>query len=70
MKKYFKIIIIKWISSKDILYSTENSTQCYVAAWMREVWWGRRKCTWICMAESLYCPPETITTLLIDYNVK
>ena len=23
--------------------------------------------TYICMAESLCCPPETITTLLIDY---
>ena len=24
--------------------------------------------TCICMAESLCCPPETITSLLIDYN--
>ena len=26
--------IIKWITNKDLLSSTENSTQCYVAAWM------------------------------------
>ena len=24
----------KWITSKDLLYSTWNSAQCYVAAWM------------------------------------
>ena len=29
--------------------------------------WGRMD-TCICMAESLYCPPETITTLLIGYT--
>ena len=25
--------------------------------------------TWICMAESLCCPPETITTVLIGYTL-
>ena len=25
---------LKWIINKDLLYSTWNSTQCYVAAWM------------------------------------
>ena len=29
--------------------------------------WGRID-TCICMAESLCCPPETITTLLISYT--
>ena len=24
----------KWITNKDLLSSTENSAQCYVAAWM------------------------------------
>jgi len=28
--------------------------------------WGRMN-TCMCMAESFYCPPETITTLLIGY---
>ena len=31
----------------------------------REVW-GRMD-TWICMAESLHCSPETPTMLLISY---
>ena len=26
--------ILKWITNKDLLYSTENSAQCYVPAWM------------------------------------
>ena len=25
---------LKWIANKDLLYSTRNSAQCYVAAWM------------------------------------
>ena len=53
---------------KDLLYSTWNSAQCYVPAWMEvRVVWGRMD-TCMCMAESLCCPPETITTLLIVYT--
>ena len=25
---------LKWITNKDLLHSTGNSAQCYVAAWM------------------------------------
>ena len=25
----------KWVTNKDLLYSTWNSAQCYVAGWMR-----------------------------------
>ena len=25
---------MEWITNKDLLYSTGNSAQCYVAAWM------------------------------------
>ena len=25
---------IKWITSKDLLYNTENSAQCYVTGWI------------------------------------
>ena len=27
-------IYLKWITNKDLLYNTWNSTQCYVAMWM------------------------------------
>ena len=28
------LLYLKWITNKDLLYSTENSAQCYEAAWM------------------------------------
>ena len=31
---YAPTAVFKWITDKDLLYSTRNSTQCYVAAWM------------------------------------
>ena len=29
-----KLWCIKWITNKDLLYSTWSSAQCYVASWM------------------------------------
>ena len=52
------------VHNKDLLYSTENSAQCHVTAWMGEKS-GENGHMYICMAESLHCPPETITALLI-----
>ena len=28
------VLYLKWITNKDLLYSTGSSAQCYVAAWM------------------------------------
>ena len=28
------LLCLKWITSKDLLHSTGNSAQCYVAAWI------------------------------------
>ena len=30
----YTLLYLKWITSKDLLYSTENSTKCHVTAWM------------------------------------
>ena len=30
----YTLLYIKWITNKDLSYSTENSAQCYMAAWM------------------------------------
>jgi len=27
-------LYLKWITNRDLTYSTGNSAQCYVAAWM------------------------------------
>ena len=35
LKNYmYTLLYLKWITNRDLLNSTENSTQCYVAAWM------------------------------------
>ena len=28
------LLYLRWITNKDLLYSTGNSAQCYMAAWM------------------------------------
>ena len=33
----YTLLYLKWIINKDLLYSTWNSAQCYVAAWMVRV---------------------------------
>ena len=30
----YTLLYLKWITNKDLLYSTGNSASCYVAAWM------------------------------------
>ena len=59
------MLYLKGITNKDVQNSTGNSAQCHVAAWMGGEFWG--EWIWICMAESLCCPPEIIT-LLIGYT--
>ena len=62
----YTLLYLKQIN-KDLLQSTGNSAQCYVAASLD----GRGAlgrvdiCIW--MAASLHCPPEIITTLKISY---
>ena len=29
----YTLLYLKWITNKDLLYSTWNSAQCYVVAW-------------------------------------
>ena len=30
----YSLLCLKWITNKDLLHSTENTAQCYVAEWM------------------------------------
>ena len=30
----YTLLYFKWITNKDLLYSTGNASQCYVATWM------------------------------------
>ena len=62
------LLCLKWITSKDPLYSTGNSALCYVAAWMGGEFGGEWIHVYIWLSESLHCLPETITILLISYT--
>ena len=39
----YTLLYLKWITNQDLLYSTGNSAQCYVAAWMGEEFGGEWK---------------------------
>ena len=58
----YTLLYLKWITHKDLLYSTGNCGQCYVAAWVGREFGGE----WIHVYEwlRLLCSSETITTLL------
>ena len=36
----YTLLYLKWITSKVLLYSTGNSAQYYIAAWMGGEFWG------------------------------
>ena len=63
----YTLLYLKWLTNKVPLYSTGNSAQRHMAAWMGGKFEGRMD-TCICMAESLCCLPETITTVLTGYT--
>ena len=70
-KVMYTILYLKWITNKNLLYSTQNSVQRYAPAWMAVLCASkvsRRMNICICMAESLHCSPVTMTTLLIGYT--
>ena len=56
----YTLLYLRRITNKVLPYSRGSSAQCHVVAWMG----GENGHMYICMAESLRCSPETITTLL------
>ena len=61
------LLYLKWISNKDLLYSTGGCSRFCGSLDERGVW---RMDTCVCMGGCLCCSPEPITTLLIDYVVE
>ena len=45
----YTVLYLKWITNKDLLYSTENSAQCYVATWVGGEFGGEwiHICVWL-----------------------
>ena len=52
----YVLLYLKWITNKDLLYSTGNSAQMVCGSLDGKGVWGRMD-TRICMAESLNCSP-------------
>ena len=68
----YTLLCLKWITSKELLHSTGNSAQCYVAAWMGGEFGGRMD-TCVYMAQSLHCSPEITQRCQLDmprYKIK
>ena len=63
----YTLLYLKWITNKDLLFSSRELCSMSCGNLDRKGTWGRMD-TCICMAESLCCLPETITTLLISYT--
>ena len=64
---YYPLLYFRWITSKD-LPTVERKKLCRMLCGSLDetgVWERMDAC--ICMAESLCCPPETITALFIGY---
>ena len=57
---------LKWITNKDLLYSTRNSSQCYVSAQMGREFW--REWIHVYVWLSLFVVHLKLTTLLICYT--
>ena len=61
----YTLLYLKLMTNKDLLYSTGNTAQCYVAAWIGGEFGGE----WIHVY--VWLSPITVhlklTTLLIDY---
>ena len=62
----YTVLYLKWVSNNDLLNSTWNSAQCYVAAWVGGDFGGEWIHVYMYGSESLCCSPETVTTLLIN----
>ena len=54
---------LKWITNKELLYSTENVAQCYVAVWMGGENGGEEIRVYVWQSP---LSPETFTTLLLS----
>ena len=63
----YTLLYLKWTTNKVLLYSTGNSAQCFVAAWMG----GQTGGEWIHVyvwLSPFNCSPETVITLIINYT--
>ena len=52
------LLYLKWITNKDLLYSTGNSAECYVVAWMGGEFGGEWIHVFVFVCKAPCCLPE------------
>ena len=57
----YTLLYFKWITNKDLLYSTWNSDHCYAAAWMGGEFGGEWVHVYVCLS------PFTVHMKLSQY---
>ena len=62
------LLYLKWITNKDVLYSTRNFAQCYVAACMGGEFGGEWINVYVWLIPSTVCL-KLSQHLLIDYGL-
>ena len=62
----YTLLYLKWITNKDLLYSTWNSAQGYVPAWMGGEFGGEWIHVYVWL--SPFAAHLKLTTLLISYT--
>ena len=65
---YDTLLYLTWITNKDLLYSTWNSAQCHMIAWMGGEFGGEWIHVHVWLNPFLHFPPETIVTSVISYQ--
>ena len=50
----FTLLYLRWMTNKDLLYSTGDSAQCYMAAWIGEEFGGERIHVYVLSAFAIY----------------
>ena len=52
----YTLLCLKWVSKKGPVYSTWNSAQCYVAAWMEGEFGGKWIHIYVWLSPFAVCP--------------
>ena len=66
----YTLLCLKWITNKDLRYSTWNSAQCYVAAWMGREFGGERIHAYVWLSPLPVHLKLSQHCLLIGYTLK
>ena len=66
----YTLLYLKSITNKDILYSTWNSVQCYVAAWMGGDFGGKWVHVYVWLSPFTVCLKQSQCCESAQYKIK